>query len=130
MKSNTTAEQSLETADRLFKAIERGDVAAIRGIYAPNAKIWHNNDGKTQSVDENLAVLGWVVANISEISYTEARRHPTPTGFVQQHVMRGRLKKTGKEFVLPACIVCEVANGRITRLDEYLDSAHTAALTG
>jgi ketosteroid isomerase-like protein len=24
---------------------------------------------------------------------------------------------------LPACIVCQVKNGRITRLDEYFDSA-------
>jgi ketosteroid isomerase-like protein len=128
MDVKTTTEISLETADRLFKAIERGQVAAIREIYAPGAKIWHNNDGATQTVEQNLAVLGWVVANISEIAYTEIRRQPTPTGFVQQHVMRGKLKSSGKEFSLPACIVCTVEGGRITRLDEYLDSAHTAAL--
>ena len=129
MDSKTTAQQSLEVADRLFKAIERGDVAAIRtSVYAPDAKIWHNNDGLTQTVEQNLAVLGWVVANISEIAYTEVRRQPTPAGFVQQHVLRGKLKSSGKEFSLPACIVCEVENGRITRLDEYFDSAHTAAL--
>jgi ketosteroid isomerase-like protein len=29
---------------------------------------------------------------------------------------------------VPACIVCTVTNGRITRLDEYLDSAHVAPL--
>ena len=127
-ESKTTPEQSLETADRLFNAIERGDVGAIRDIYAPTAKIWHNNDGLTQTVDANLAVLGWVVANILELAYTEVRRNPTPTGFVQQHVMRGRLKSSGKEFRLPACIICEVEHGRITRLDEYLDSAHTAVL--
>ena len=129
MDSKTTAQQSLEVADRLFKSIERGDVAAIRSsVYAPDAKIWHNNDGLTQTVEQNLAVLGWVVANISEIAYTEVRRQPTPAGFVQQHVLRGKLKSSGKEFSLPACIVCEVENGRITRLDEYFDSAHTAAL--
>jgi len=128
IEAKTTAEQSLETADRLFKAIERGDVAAIRDIYAPDAKIWHNNDGVTQTVDANLAVLRWVVANILDLNYSEVRRHPTPTGFVQQHVMRGRLKSSGKAFQLPACIICEVEHGRITRLDEYLDSAHTAVL--
>ncbi|HYK64773.1 MAG TPA: nuclear transport factor 2 family protein, partial [Patescibacteria group bacterium] len=129
-ESNTTAEQSLAVADRLFKAIEHGDVAAIREIYAPGAKIWHNNDGTSQTVEQNLAVLGWVVANISEIAYTEIRRQATPTGFVQQHVMRGRVKSSGRELRLPACIICEVEHGRITRLDEYFDSAHTAVLTG
>ena len=129
MEAKTGAEQSLEVAERLFKSIEHGDVAAIRSsVYAPNAKIWHNNDGLTQTVEQNLAVLGWVVANILELAYTEVRRHPTPTGFVQQHVMRGRLKSSGKEFLLPACIICEVEHGRITSLDEYLDSAHTAVL--
>lgn len=126
--SRTTPEKSLQAAERLFTAIERGDVAAIREIYAPDAKIWHNNDGKTQTVDENLAVLKWVVENIGEISYSDARRQATETGFVQQHVLRGRLKGSGKMFELPACIVCTVEDGRITRLDEYLDSAHTAAL--
>jgi len=129
MESKTNPEQSLVVADRLFKAIERGDVPAIREIYAPSAKIWHNNDGATQNVDANLAVLGWVVANISEIAYTEIRRHATPTGFVQQHVMRGRVKSSGKELRLPACIICDVEHGRITRLDEYFDSAHIAVLT-
>ena len=125
----TNPEESLAVADRLFKSIERGDVAAIRDIYAPGAKMWHNNDGATQTVDENLAVLGWVVANISEVAYTEIRRSATPTGFVQQHVMRGRVKSSGKEIRLPACIICEVEHGRVTRLDEYFDSAHIAMLT-
>ena len=129
MEAKTNAQESLEVADRLFKSIERGDVAAIRNtVYAPNAKIWHNNDGQTQTVEQNLAVLGWVVANINEVAYTEVKRQATPSGFVQQHVLRGKLKSSGKEFSLPACIICEVENGRITRLDEYLDSAHTAAL--
>jgi ketosteroid isomerase-like protein len=122
--------ESLEVADRLFKAIERGDVDAIRNIYSPDAQIWHNTDGAVQSVDENLAVLAWVVKHIGEIAYTDVRRAPTPTGFVQQHVLRGRMKSSGREIALPACIVCTVSGGRITRLDEYLDSAQTAALRG
>jgi ketosteroid isomerase-like protein len=129
MRSKTSPEQSLEVADRLFKAIERGDVAAIREIYAPGVKIWHNNDGATQTADQNLAVLGWVVANISEREYAEIRRQATPTGFVQQHVLRGRVKSSGKELRLPSCIICDVEDGRITRLDEYFDSAHVAVLS-
>jgi len=130
MESSVTARESLEVADRLFKAIERGEVNAIRDIYAPHTKIWHNFDNLTQSVDENLAVLKGVVANVEEISYTEIRRQPTPSGFIQQHVLRGKVKASGKEIAIPACIVCKVENGRITRLDEYLDSAQTAALRG
>ncbi len=33
---------ALQTADRFFKAIESGDVEAIRAIYSPDATImWH-----------------------------------------------------------------------------------------
>jgi len=125
----TTAEQSLDVAERLFKSIERGDIEGVHAVYAPDAKIWHNNDGLIQTPEENLRVLKWVIENIDERAYTEARRQATPTGFVQQHVMRGRLKSSGKQFALPACIVCIVDGGKITRLDEYLDSAHVAALS-
>ena len=119
-------DKALQVADQLFHAIEAGDVEAIRNIYTPETKIWHNNDNIAQSVEENLAVLKWVTTNIKGLKYTEVRRQPTPTGFVQQHVLRGHFKEA--EIALAACIVATVEDGRITRLDEYLDSAHTAVL--
>ena len=121
-------DQALQVAEALFHAIEAGDVEAIRNIYTPETKIWHNNDNIAQSVDENLAVLRWVITNIKGLKYTEVRRQPTPTGFVQQHVLRGHFKEG--EIALAACIVATVEHGKITRLDEYLDSAHTAVLRG
>jgi ketosteroid isomerase-like protein len=130
MEQSTEAREAMEVADRLFKAIERGDVDAISGIYAPDVKIWHNFDGVEQTADQNLAVLAWVATNISDLAYTDIRRSPTATGFVQQHVLRGRVRASGREIAIPACIVCTVKNGRITRLDEYLDSAQTAVLRG
>jgi ketosteroid isomerase-like protein len=130
MELSAQVREAMDAAERLFSAIERGDVDAIRAVYAPDEKIWHNFDGVEQSAEENLAVLAWVVKNIAEVAYTEVRRSPTATGLVQQHVMRGRMKKSGHEIAIPACIVCTVKGGRITRLDEYLDSAQTAALRG
>jgi ketosteroid isomerase-like protein len=128
--ATSNPDSPLEVADRLFTAIERGDLEAVRSIYSPDVKIWHNNDGVTQTREQNLAVLKWLIENVADRGYTDARRQQTPTGFVQQHVMRGKLKASGREFSLPACIICTVEGGRITRLDEYLDSAHIAALRG
>jgi ketosteroid isomerase-like protein len=124
---NTPEAESLEVCEKLFAAIPRGDLAAVRALYAPDAAIWHNHDGVTQDPDANLRVLDWVVHNVREISYEVTSRQPTPNGFVQQHVMRG-IAPSGKKLELAACIVCVVRNGRITRLDEYLDSAQLAAL--
>ena len=120
---------NLELCDQLFSAITRGDIDAVRAIYAPDAVIWHNNDQVEETPARNLRVLGWVSKNIKDIRYEEMRRHETPTGFVQQHVLRG-IAPNGTPLEIPACIVCEVKDGQITRLDEYLDSAHTAALSG
>jgi ketosteroid isomerase-like protein len=118
---------SLETADRLFRAVEAGDVEALRSIYADDAVIWHNTDGKTESREQNLETLLGFVALSHNRTYTEIRREPTPRCFVRQHVLRAQLKN-GRELVLPACIICEVRNERITRLDEYFDTASLAAL--
>lgn len=117
----------LDLADRFFAAIPKGDLETVRTIYAPDAVIWHNNDRAEQTVAENLAVLEWVTKNVADMRYEEVRRHVTPSGFVQQHVMRGRATN-GKPLELPACIVCTVVAGRIQRLDEYLDSAQVAVL--
>ncbi len=118
---------ALDVAERFFAAIEAGDVERIKAIYAPNAIIWHNNDQKEQTVDENLRVLDWVVRNLKNRHYRVTRRVAIPGGFVQQHVLEA--DTANGPFSMPACIVVEVKDGRISRLDEYLDSGQTAVLT-
>jgi len=118
---------NIEVCDQLFSAIARGDIEAVRGMYAPNAVIWHNNDMVEQTPEENLRTLGWVTRNIRDLRYEEMRRYDTGAGFVQQHVLRG-IAPNGSPLELPACVVCQVKDGQITRLDEYLDSGQTAVL--
>ena len=117
----------LDVAERLFAAIGAGNIDGVRDCYADNVVIWHNNDGIEQTRDENLRTLSWVIHNVSDRRYEEIRRQETPTGFVQQHVLRGTTR-SGKLLELPACIVCTVVAGKITRMDEYLDSAQMAVL--
>ena len=119
----------MTVADDIFGAIEKGDVEGVRAVYAPGAVIWHNFDQVEQSVDDNLRVLGWMCSTFPTRSYDEVRRHEWDTGFVQQHVLR-LTKKDGSVVELPCCIVAEVVDGKITRIDEYLDSAQSARLVG
>lgn len=116
----------LAVADRLFAAITAADVDAVRAVYAPDAQIWHNTDGVTQSAEENLVVLRWVTSHVKQLRYEDVRRAATPDGFVQQHVLRGTVGDVAIE--IPACIVATIRAGRITRLDEYIDSAHVKPL--
>jgi ketosteroid isomerase-like protein len=119
----------LEVAERLFAAIAAGDIDAVAALYHPDIAVWHNSDGMEQTAQDNLLILRWVARNIGELRYEDVRWSETPSGFVQQHVMRG-VAPSGTPIEVPACIVATVENGKITRLDEYLDAAHTAPLRG
>ncbi|HTF35338.1 MAG TPA: nuclear transport factor 2 family protein [Myxococcota bacterium] len=118
---------ALELGNRLFEAICSGDVGAVREVYAPTVRVWHNFDRVEQSLEENLRVLAWVVKNVSGLRYEQVRRQRTESGFVQQHVLRGTAPG-GESLEVAACLVCRVEGGRVTRIDEYLDSAQLAPL--
>jgi uncharacterized protein len=121
------SQEALALAERFVRAIESADEAAIKAIYAPDARIWHNFDNKEQTVEENLRVLRWMTRTLTSRHYRVLRREAFPGGFMQQHVLEGLLPD-GQRFELAACLVCSVRNGRIVRLDEYLDSAATQPL--
>ena len=57
-------DDALDVAERFFTAVESGDLEAVRAIYAPDARIWHNHDRKEQTVEENLKVLAWVARHL------------------------------------------------------------------
>ena len=83
---------SEELVAAFFAALEDGDIAALREIYAPDAVIWHNDDLIEQPVEENLKVLQGLHRAVSGLRYDIIRRVPAPDGVLQQHVLRGRLR--------------------------------------
>lgn len=113
-------------ARRFFDCVEAGDVDGLIACYAPDARIWHNTDRLEQTPAENEATLKGMIKRIHERRYAERRVQVFPGGFVQQHVLKGVRAHDGVPVELPACIVCEVKDGRVTRLDEYFDSAAVA----
>jgi ketosteroid isomerase-like protein len=112
-------------AERFFDAIERGDIETVRAIYAPDAVIWHNTDNAGQPPGENLKTLANFIKHVPERRYTDRRLDVFEGGFAQQHLLKAKLAN-GKDVSLAACLVCRVDGGRITRLDEYFDSAALA----
>jgi ketosteroid isomerase-like protein len=116
----------LVIAENFFAAVERGDLEAVKALYAPYARIWHSHDLKEQSVEENLRVLDWMVRNLKNRHYRVHRRVAIPGGFLQQHTLD--MDTPCGPFSMPACIVVEVKDGRIARLEEYLDGVRVAEL--
>ncbi len=128
----TTTDQLDPALERLaadfITAVERGDIDEIaRHIYAPDAIIWHNSDGLEMTVAQNLATLSWLSATLQDMRYEQVVRMPAHDGYVQRHVLRGRCPG-GEEITVRACFFVTVSGGRITRIDEYLDSAASADL--
>ncbi|MEO8606190.1 MAG: nuclear transport factor 2 family protein [bacterium] len=120
------SDDHLAIAERLFAAIVAGDIDAVRALYAPDVRVWHNYDGIEQTGAENLRVLGWVASHIKDLHYEQVRRQATADGFVQQHVLRGTVGAVA--VAIPACLIGTIRAGKIARIDEYLDSQHMKGL--
>ena len=125
MKEGTAISEELVI--RFFAALEAGDIDTLREIYAPDALIWHNDDLIEQSVADNLRVLAGLHRAVSGLRYDIVRRVPAPDGVLQQHVLRGTLPN-GADVELQAAMYLQVRDGRITRIEEYLDSGKRATI--
>jgi ketosteroid isomerase-like protein len=113
-------------AKRFFDCVEAGDIDGLVACYAPDARIWHNTDRAEQGPEDNRKTLAGMVTRIVDRVYDDRRLEVFAGGFVQQHVLKGTRKHDNVRVELPACIVCAVSGGKITRLDEYFDSAGVA----
>ncbi|MUH50970.1 MAG: ketosteroid isomerase [Actinobacteria bacterium] len=114
-----------QLADRFVAAVAAGDVATVTSIYADDATIWHNFDQIDQTPSENVKTLIGLHRALTNVRYEDIRRTIVDDGFYQQHVLRGTARNA--ELELPAALRVYVSNGRITRLEEYLDTAQVAA---
>lgn len=112
-------------AKRFFDSIEAGDIETVKDCYTDDAVIWHNFDRAEQSRADNIATLTGMVGRLSDREYGERRVIVFDGGFVQQHVLSAT-RKDGQRLSMPGILVCQVRDGRICRIDEYLDSADVA----
>jgi len=128
-EKTVTSEADIRARAKLFfDAVEKGNIETVLDCYASDAEIWHNTDDKEQTRDDNADILKGFVERISDRVYANRRLHVFEGGFVQQHELRGK-RRDGVAVRLTACVVCAIADGRITRLDEYFDSAQVAAFS-
>jgi ketosteroid isomerase-like protein len=77
---------------------------------------------KLVDVETTIANLRAIRASASVFHYTDIRREPTPSGFVQQHTLIVEMPN-GRGMRDLCCCVCRVEDGRIAHMDGYHDSA-------
>ncbi len=116
-------------ADAMFGAIERGDLAGLEALWTDDAVVWRLGGGRERDKPRALKVIEWFVDATSERRYEVLDRQVFDGGFVQQHNVHAR-DRAGEPLTFRACLVVKVApDGRVRRIDEYLDPADLAPLT-
>jgi len=106
--------------DRFFGSMQPCDPVVARGCLTNDAIVWHSFDRVEMSVDDVVKSWERMASSFTERGVTDVRRQQTPNGYVQQHlfVVRG---KDGVRKAWPVCIVVYIREGKIARLDEYID---------
>lgn len=116
------------TADRLFTAIEKGDTAAVEGLWDDDVLVWKSAEPEEQAKNRALRVIGWFIGTTTERRYEILDRQFFDGGFVQQHILHAT-GKSGGSISLRVCLVIKVGtNGLITKIDEYFDPAELEPL--
>lgn len=117
----------LRNAERLTEATASGDEEAFREMFVPDMVLWHNTDGVEQTLD--ASVEGWLSlhALFYSLDLTDVSYQITDAGYVQQHTWQMAISEE-QTLPMPACWVVSLADdGRVARVDEYMDSTQLAA---
>ena len=103
--------------DRFFGSMQPCDTAALRDCLTEDAIVWHSFDRVMMRPDDVVKSWEGMATSFTDRSVTDVRRQQTATGYVQQHlfVVRG---KDGVRKAWPVCIVVQIRDGRIARLDD------------
>ena len=115
-------------ANRFLDALNAGDVEAARACYHPDAEIWHDFDGVTQTVDQNMQLMAVMGKRASRRAYVIRRLEPIEGGYLQQHTLE-LTTLAGQDLVAEAVALVRVGDdGLIHRLDEWINPAPLAPL--
>ena len=114
---------------RFLDAYEGRRSEELEEIYAPDCIVWHNVFGRETSGRDNLAALPASYAGQRRRTYDDRHIETFEGGFVIQYTLHG-VQHDGHRGALWICIVGRCRDGRITRIDEYMDSGRFAEWAG
>lgn len=118
-----------ELCTAFFDAYEQRRVDVLDRLYAEDCIIWHNVFGRDTTRDENLARFHDSYRGQRRRTYDDRIVHTFEDGFVIQYTLAG-VQNSGHRGALWICIVGRCRDGRITRIDEYMDSGRFAEWAG
>ena len=115
-------DETLAVAEAYRQATAANDADALRAIHEPEARTWHNHDGRCVSVEDSARSLAWLHRQVPDLRLDDVRVTPTSEGFVVQWTMAGTARRGPLQ--LHSCVVVELSPaGKVAAASEYLDSA-------
>jgi len=105
----------------LVEAFEAGDAGPILPHLAPGALTWHNHDNLDMDSAEGFASLAILRAMVDGLKLDVEEQLAIPGGVALRVVLRGTVKANGNELAGRNCLFLRIADGKITRIEEYVD---------
>ncbi len=122
-------QQKRAAAEAFIAATGTNDGAAITAMCAPGAMTWHNHDGLETPSTETGKGLAWVHRAVPDVTWRTVSIKTTDDGFVWQSTLTGTAP--GGPLNCHSCVVVSLEDdGRIRRIEEYLDAAQTRVMRG
>ena len=121
-------EVGLAVANRFFGGLLAGDLAALEAACAPGSILWINLTEKERPLEASLPGFASLRSRVPDLRMEDVRRRGVAGGFVEQHVLAGTMPE-GEPLRVVGCFVGTVQDGRITRLEEYVDGGQAGALS-
>ena len=119
---------NLDIANRFFDALLAGDTPALDALFTKDATFWRNFDDQDQHRDAFVPDFGKFAGMVTDLHLDEVRRTGTASGFVEQHTLCG-ISPSGEALAAHGCFIAHVSDGKIARIEEYLDGAQLAPLS-
>jgi ketosteroid isomerase-like protein len=122
-------DEKLAAAAAYLAAMNAGDVDAVAALTEPDLVVWHNHDDAEVDAAHSERTVRWLRTKAPDLAWQDVAVLPTPDGYVRRTILTG--SAPGGPLRMPTCMVVTLSDaGRIARIDEYLDTAALAPLTG
>lgn len=116
----------IRIARTVFDAFQSGDSEAARQVIAEDFR-GSQNGGPEMDRETLIGFATAVRAKVPDFRYEDIVCSATDEGFVEEHTIMGTLPD-GEELNLRLCVIGTIADGKITQLREYLNTAAAMGL--
>jgi len=119
---------AVAAARAVLDVLATGDAAAADHVLAEGAVLWHNDGNGEAPAKDGFAGAAGLHAMVEGLTVDEISADPTASGAVVRFELRGTVKASGHRLHVSNCMFATCEDGRITRIDEYIDPTFLSQL--